>query len=133
MAGKAKTQATQLDADRFLASSAKPADAAVVCAILRKVTGLEPAMWGPTIVGFGERQYELAGGGKGHMSAIGLSPRKPARVFDMRHAEGWDERRSRPGKHSTGQGCHYLRTRADMGARGLDERLAAAWKLVEKV
>lgn len=133
MAGKAKTQATQLDADRFLAGSAKPADAAVVCAILRKVTGLEPAMWGPTIVGFGERQYELAGGRKGRMCAIGFSPRKPALVFYMRHAEGWDERLSRLGKHSTGKGCLYIKKLADVDAGVLEELLAAAWNAVEKV
>ena len=133
MANEAKTKATLADVDGFLAASAKPADAAAVCAIMRKVSGAEPRMWGSSIVGFGEREYDLAGGKKGRMCAIGFSPRKPALVFYMRHAEGWDERLSRLGKHSTGKGCLYINKLADVNAGVLEELVTAAWNAVEKV
>lgn len=133
MAYEAKTKATAVDVDGFLAGCAKPADGAAVCAIMRKVTGLEPKMWGPTIVGFGEREYDLAGGKKGRMCAIGFSPRKPALVFYMRHAEGWDERLARLGKHSTGKGCLYINKLADVDEGVLRELVSAAWNAVEKV
>ena len=67
-----KTKATEVDVDAFIAGSPKAADGAAVCALMRKVTGLEPRMWGPTIVGFGEREYDLAGGKKGRMLAMGF-------------------------------------------------------------
>jgi len=133
MAYEAKTKATEVDVAGFLAGSAKPADGAAVCAIMRKASGMEPKMWGPTIVGFGEREYELAGGKTGRMCAIGFSPRKSALVFYIRHAEGWDERLARLGKHSTGKGCLYINKLADVDTDVLEELVSAAWNAVEKV
>ena len=89
MAKEAKTKATDVSVDGFLAGSAKPEDGAAVCALMARVTGVAPKMWGPSIVGFGEREYELAGGKIGRTMAIGFSPRKPALVFYIRHADGW--------------------------------------------
>src|SRR4051794_32386382 len=100
MARDAKTKQTSADVDAFIAGSPKPADGAAVCALMRRVTGLEPRMWGPTIVGFGERDYALAGGRTGRTMAMGFSPRKPSLVFYIKHADGWDERLARLGKHA---------------------------------
>jgi hypothetical protein len=122
-----KTKATDVDVDAFIASSPKPADGAVVCSLMRRVTGLEPRMWGPTLVGFGEREYDLAGGKKGRILAMGFSPRKPSLVFYLRHAEGWDERLARLGKHATGKGCLYINKLADVDLGVLEEMVAAAW------
>ncbi len=133
MAKEAKTKATEVGVDSFLAGSARPNDGAAVCALMRKVSGMEPRMWGPSIVGFGERDYELAGGKIGRTMAIGFSPRKPALVFYMRHAEGWDERLSRLGKHDGGKGCLYIKKLADVDLGVLEELVSAAWNAVEKV
>ncbi|MBS0331142.1 MAG: DUF1801 domain-containing protein [Proteobacteria bacterium] len=132
MAYEAKTKATDVEADGFIARCAKPQDGAAVVALMRKVSGLQPRMWGPTIVGFGEREYELAGGRTGRMCAIGFSPRKAALVFYLRHADGWDERLARLGKHDTGKGCLYIRKLADVDMGVLEELVAAAWDAVEK-
>src|SRR5947199_7931185 len=107
MAREAKTKPTAADVDAFIAGSPKPADGAALCAVMRRVSGLEPKMWGPTIVGFGLREYELAGGKTGRFMAIGFSPRKASLVLYIKHATGWDERLGRLGKHSTGKGCLY--------------------------
>ena len=128
MAYEAKTKATEVDVDAFIAGSPKPADGAAVCALMRKVTGLEPKMWGPTIVGFGEREYDLAGGKTGRTLAMGFSPRKPSLVFYPKHATGWDERLGRLGKHATGKGCLYINKLADVDAGVLEEMVAAAWR-----
>ncbi|MBS0363092.1 MAG: DUF1801 domain-containing protein [Proteobacteria bacterium] len=133
MAYEAKTKATEVSVDGFLAGSAKPEDGAAVCALMRKVSGEPPRMWGPSIVGFGEREYDLAGGKKGRMCAIGFSPRKPALVFYLRHADGWDERLGRLGKHDTGKGCLYIKKLADVDVGVLEELVSAAWNAVEKV
>jgi hypothetical protein len=127
MASEAKTKATGVDVDAFIAGSPKPADGAAVCALMRRVSGLEPRMWGPTIVGFGEREYDLAGGKTGRTLAIGFSPRKASLVFYIKHADGWDERLARLGKHATGKGCLYINKLADVDARVLEEMVAAAW------
>jgi hypothetical protein len=133
MAYEPKTKATEVDVDGFIAASPKPADGAAVCALMRRVTGLEPRMWGPTIVGFGEREYDLAGGKKGRILAIGFSPRKASLVFYIKHADGWDERLARLGKHGAGKGCLYINKLADVDASVLAEMVAEAWRATAKV
>ncbi len=128
-----KTKATDVDVDAFIAGSAKPADGATLCALMRRVSGLEPKMWGPTIVGFGLREYELAGGKTGKMLAMGFSPRKPSLVLYIKHASGWDERLVRLGKHGTGKGCLYINKLADVDAGVLEEMVAAAWNETARI
>jgi hypothetical protein len=123
-----KTKATDVDVDAFIAGSAKPADGAAVCAMMRKVTGLEPKMWGPTLVGFGEREYDLAGGKKGRSLAMGFSPRKPSLVFYIKHADGWEDRLARLGKHGAGKGCLYINKLADVDVEVLEEMVTVAWR-----
>lgn len=123
-----KTKATEAEVDAFIAASPKPADGAVVCALMRRVTGLEPRMWGPTIVGFGEREYDLAGGKTGRTLAMGFSPRKPSLVFYIKHADGWDERLARLGKHGSGKGCLYINKLADVDLAVLEEMVTEAWR-----
>jgi hypothetical protein len=88
MGYEAKTKASEVEVDGFIAGSPKPKDGAALCALMRKVSGLEPRMWGPSIVGFGEREYDLAGGKTGRMLAIGFSPRKTSLVIYIKHAAG---------------------------------------------
>jgi len=133
MAHEPKTKATEVDVDGFIAASPKPADGAAVCALMRRVTGLEPRMWGPTIVGFGEREYDLAGGKKGRILAIGFSPRKASLVFYIKHADGWDARLARLGKHGAGKGCLYINKLADVDASVLAEMVAEAWRATARV
>ena len=130
MAYEPKTKATGADVDAFIAGSAKPADGAALCALMRKVSGVAPKMWGPTIVGFGERDYALAGGRTSKSVAMGFSPRKSALVLYLAHAPGWDERLARLGKHSTGKGCLYINKLADVDQAVLEDLVHAAWRAV---
>jgi hypothetical protein len=128
-----KTKATAVDVDGFIAGSSKPADGAALCAMMRRISGLEPSMWGPAIVGFGEREYELVGGKTGRMMAMGFSPRKASLVLYVKHADGWEERLARLGKHSTGKGCLYINKLADVEAGVLEDLLTAAWNATERL
>jgi hypothetical protein len=133
MAYENKTKATEADVDSYIAGSANPDDGAAVCALMRKVTGLEPKMWGPSLVGFSEREYDLAGGKKGRIMAIGFSPRSSALVFYIKHAAGWDERLARLGKHRGGAGCLYINKLSDVDAAVLEDLVAAAWSETERL
>ena len=56
MASEPKTRPTDVPVADFIASVENPrrrADAEAVRAMLSEVTGLEPVMWGPSIVGYG--------------------------------------------------------------------------------
>jgi hypothetical protein len=128
-----KTKATDADVDAFIAGSPKPADGAALCGLMRKVTGIEPRMWGPTLVGFGEREYDLAGGKTGRVMAMGFSPRKASLVLYIKHADGWDERMARLGKHGDGKGCLYINKLADVDLGVLEELVAEAWKATARL
>jgi hypothetical protein len=55
-----KTKPTQVTVEQYIAAvepPAKRADGQVLDALFRKVTGEQPRMWGPTIVGYGEYHY----------------------------------------------------------------------------
>jgi hypothetical protein len=123
-----KTKPHDADVDAFIAASAKPADGAVLCALMRRVSGEDAKMWGPSIVGFGEREYALAGGKTGRMLAIGFSPRKGALVLYLKRAAGWDERLARLGRHATGKGCLYINKLADVDQAVLEDLVHAAWR-----
>lgn len=108
-----KTKPTDADVDAFI--DAVPSDrrrdeARTVLALMREVTGEEPAMWGPSMVGFGSVHYRYDSGREGDMFAAGFSPRKTALTVYL--AEGFDEREDlldRLGPHTTGKSCLYLK------------------------
>ncbi len=55
-----KTQRTKTSVAAFLATIPDPhrqRDAKVLAALIRKTTGERPAMWGPSIVGYGQMIY----------------------------------------------------------------------------
>src|SRR5688572_21147431 len=73
-----KTQPTEADVGAFLDSVPNPrrrADAKEVAAMMERLTGEKPKMWGPTIVGFGHCRYKYESGREGEMGRAGFSPR----------------------------------------------------------
>lgn len=108
-----KTKPTDADVDAFLDAvddERRRADARAVLALMREVTGEEPAMWGPTMVGFGSVHYRYDSGREGDTFAVGFSPRKTALTVYL--AEGFerkDELLARLGPHKTGASCLYLK------------------------
>lgn len=113
-----KTQPTDADVDEFIASVEHPtrrSDAETLLAMMRDVTGEEPVMWGPSIVGFGEYHYAYESGREGDWFLAGFSPRKSNLVVYImsgfpRHAELM----AQLGKHRTGSSCLYINKLADV-------------------
>ncbi len=80
MAGN-KTTATERSVATFIASITPPArrdEAVILDALFREETGFQPAMWGPSIIGYGRYRYRYASGREGDWLATGFSPRKAA-------------------------------------------------------
>ncbi len=74
-----KTKVTDQSVETFLNAVDHPVrreNAFEVVQLMRKVTGVEPQMWGATMVGFGEYHYKYDSGVEGDSYIIGLSPRK---------------------------------------------------------
>jgi len=108
-----KTTPTDVDLDAFIDavdSDRRREEARTVLALMREVTGEEPAMWGPSMVGFGSVHYRYDSGREGDMFAAGFSPRKNALTVYL--TEGFDEQTAlleRLGPHTTGKACLYLK------------------------
>jgi hypothetical protein len=72
-----KTQSTTQSVAEFIAAvehSTRRADAGVLDAMFRRVTGWTPKMWGPTLIGYGQYHYTYDSGRTGDFLATGFTP-----------------------------------------------------------
>lgn len=133
-----KTTITDQAVEDFIAAvepPAKRADAEVLAAMFRRVTGEAPRMWGPTIIGYGEYRTNYASGRDVHWMRSGFSPRKAKHSLylmgghcDDITAAGRAEKLARLGKYSTGKSCLYINKLADVDLGVLEEIVAADWQ-----
>ena len=130
-----KTRPTQVSVEDFIAGvepASKRADAPVLDALFRKVTGEAPRMWGPSIIGYGQYHYRYESGHEGDMCRAGFSPRKAKHSLYILGCGGEDEEMeallARLGKHSRGAGCLYVNTLADIDLGVLEQMIALGWK-----
>ena len=132
-----KTTATQVSVADFIAAVPDPRrreDAAQLDALHRKVTGLDPAMWGPTIVGYGVYHYKYDSGHEGTMARAGFSPRKAASVlyligtFDGTRKAEADALFARLGPHSTGTACLYIKRLDKIDMSALEGLVRLSWE-----
>ena len=103
----------------------RQADARVSLEIYRRVTGLEPVMWGPSIIGFGERRYTTDAGREGLLPAACFSPRKANMTFYVRDSfSGAEALYARLGKHRRSVACLYINKLDDVDLAVLEEIIA---------
>ena len=96
-------------------------DAETLVDLMGRVTGQEPAMWGKSIIGFGQYHYRYATGREGDTAAVGFAPRKAATTIYLLDGVGaYTEPLSRLGPHTTGVGCLYLKdlSKVDLASAG---------------
>lgn len=115
MAGT-KTKPTGMSVAEFIAKVEDPQkrdDSRVLVAMMTRITGKKPKMWGPSIVGFGEYHYKYPSGHEGDTCLTGFSPRKAEfSIYLYGSQQGSPERGdllSRLGKHRMGKGCLYVK------------------------
>ena len=113
-----KTVKTGASVDEFMAAvenKRRREDGLVLLEMMRDVSGLDPEMWGPSIIGFGSYHYRYESGREGDMPLIGFSPRKQS--LSLYIMSGFDEYHAllgRLGKHRTGASCLYINKLADV-------------------
>lgn len=120
-----KTQATDASIDDYIASRAseeQKADCKKLMALLKRVTGETPRMWGPSIVGYGLYKYTYDSGRTGEMCRTGLAIRGRDLVLYL-VAEGAEQEAllARLGKHKMGKSCLYIRKLADIDPKVLEQ------------
>lgn len=113
-----KTKPTRVSAAEFIAAvpdATRRADAEAVCAMMERLSGDAPTMWGPSIIGFGSYHYKYESGHEGDACRIGFSPRKAELVLYVLSGGAEEaELLARLGKHKTGKACLYVTKLADV-------------------
>lgn len=135
-----KTKATEVTVDNFIAAlpeARRREEAPVIDAIHRRVTGLEPKMWGPSIIGYGSYDYQYDSGHSGTMARAGFSPRKAAITLYL--MEDYGDRQEEAdalfaalGKHKTSKVCLYINKLADVDLAVLEKLVALTWDEMNK-
>lgn len=104
----------------------KRQDATELDRIFREVTGFEPRMWGPSIIGYGRYHYRYDTGREGDFLATGFSPRKAnLSIYIMPGYADFDEILARIGKHKKGKSCLYVNKLDDIDTGVLAELIRA--------
>ena len=120
-----KTRPNDASVEELLGQVEDPArrrDCQELVEIMRRVTGEEPKMWGPSIVGFGSYHYRYASGREGDWMAVGFSPRKrDLTLYIMAGFSRYGELLERLGKHKHGKSCLYVQRLDDVDREVLEE------------
>ena len=119
-----KTKATTLSVPAYINALPDPtqrSDAKELAQLMQRISGEEPKLWGPTIVGFGSYHYKYESGREGDMPLISFSPRKAALVlYSMLDHSQAKALLPKLGKHTTGKGCLYIKKLADVDKKVLE-------------
>ncbi|MFN3600685.1 MAG: DUF1801 domain-containing protein [Dietzia sp.] len=111
-----------------LPTARRVADGLRLLEIFGDVTGEQPAMWGPSIVGYGTHHYVYDSGREGDTLRVGFSPRSSAlTLYGLLGAPGADALLATLGPHKTGKGCLYVTTLAKVDQQVLRDLVADAW------
>lgn len=125
-----KTKPTGADVEEYLASKAsedQQADCRRVSALLAKVTGQRPKMWGPSIVGFGSYKYQYESGHSGEAPLTGFAVRgRELVVYLMAETETQRALLGTLGKHKMGKSCLYFKKLSDLDEAVLAKLVAGS-------
>src|SRR5271165_1654065 len=111
-----KTKASAASVEAFIDSlpEARRADVRALVKLMQSVSRQKPAIWGPSIIGFGSYHYRYDSGREGDMPLVCFSPRKSANVL---YVCGTDKALlDKLGKHKLSGGCLHIKKLADVDA-----------------
>ncbi len=105
----------------------KRKDSFAILEMMKKATGEEPKMWGPSIIGFGNTRYKSPKTGREvDWLQIGFSPRKANLTLYFLHLGSQGDALEKLGKHKTGGGCLYINKLSDIDVVVLEGMIAAS-------
>ena len=114
-----KTKVTEIQVSDFINSfvddKQKREDSLQLIELMKKWSGFEPKIWGPTIIGFGSYHYKYASGHEGDCLLIGFSPRKKAfSLYVYTPQQNNIELLNKLGKFKMGKACIYINKLLDI-------------------
>lgn len=128
-----KTQPTDASVEDFI-ESATPAkrrdDGKILDTIFREVTGAQPVLWGPSIVGYGKYRYVSPSDPRrsDDWPKTGFSPRKAQlSIYGLKDLPEGAALLPQLGKYTEGAGCVYVKKLEDIDTDVLRRLIAIAW------
>ncbi len=107
-----KTKKTDLSVDAFIKKipeTQKQKDSFAIIDLMEKATQAKAKMWGPAIIGFGEKRLIYENGRELDWFVMGFSPRKQnLSLYITGAVEKQQALLKKLGKHKTGKGCLYI-------------------------
>ena len=109
-------------------------DCYVIIGMMKKISGKEPVMWGPSIIGFGKYRYGNPKGHHGEMALTGFSPRKGnLSLYVLAGAPGQQALLKKLGKHKAGKACLYVKKLRDVDLKVLNELIELSYNYGKKI
>lgn len=132
-----KTTETGLSVTEFIdniTDDTKRNDCFELIKIIKKLTKLEPKMWGPSIVGFGRHHYKYESGREGDSANFAFSPRASSiALYLSANFDNRAELLKQFGKHKADKGCVHIKTLADIDKNVLTKMIANHIKHIGKL
>ena len=132
-----KTLKTTQRAEDFIATvehAGRRQDSLELLKIFKQVTGLDPVMWGTSIIGYGEYHYKSERSSQeGDWPMTAFSPRKQnLTIYIMPGFKDLDDLLSRLGKHKTSVSCLYINKLTDVDIDVLKQIIDRGYRLMQK-
>lgn len=137
MAKANKTTHTNVDVTNFINSyvenEQKKIDSFQLIDLMKKWSGFEPKMWGPTIIGFGSYHYKYESGHEGDAPILGFSPRKAEfSLYVYTPSEKNNKLLNDLGKFKMGKSCIYFKKLSDINITTLEKMCKETISFVKK-
>ncbi len=108
-------------------------DANTLLALMKKVTGDKPVMWGPSIIGFGQYHYKYDSGREGDFMLVGFSPRKANTVlYVLGSLKDDDPLLGKLGKYKRGRACLYVNKLEDVDLKVLEKVIKKSYDATKR-
>lgn len=134
---KSKTKETSVSVEDFIKTvkdETKRNDSFTLIEFIKKITGLEPKMWGPSIVGFGSHHYKYDSGREGDSPNIAFSPRASSIALYL--SGNFKDREAlldKFGKHKTDKGCVHIKSLKDINTDILETMITHHIKHIKEL
>ena len=128
-----KTQPTDASVHEFLENAPTPRrreEGLNLDAIFTDITGVDPVLWGPTMIGYGSYHYISPNNPRtrGNWPKTGFSPRKAKiSLYGLKDQPPGAALLPSLGKYTEGMGCVYVNKLDDIDLDVLRELIAIAW------
>ena len=115
---KLKTRPNNRSPSSYIKSiedDARRRDCIAVMAMMKKITGKQPKMWGTSIVGYGQYHYKYKSGREGDWFVTGIAARKHnLSLHIMPGFSNYAAIMNKLGKYKLGVSCLYIKSLADV-------------------